>query len=231
VHTLDFLLPSGQTMEFLVDKSICVGYSGRNQDMVKQHIEELAHEGIAPPPTVPMVYPVSDILVTQNPSIDVLGDKTSGEVEFVILSGPSGTYVTVGSDHTDRELEAYSIPYAKQATPKPVAKQVWPLTEVLDHWDELELVCEIEGENGWETYQRGSISAVLHPNDVLEFAKQNGALGPTGTILFCGTVPISGGSFRFEKHFRLALNDPQRERAIVHEYTVRNIAQRGGEQK
>ncbi|WAH36527.1 DUF2848 family protein [Alicyclobacillus dauci] len=231
MYTLGFLLPSGQALDFRVDKAICVGYSGRNQDMVKQHIEELAHEGIAPPPSVPMVYPVSDILVTQNAAIDVLGEKTSGEVEFVLLVGPSGTYVTVGSDHTDRELEAYSIPYAKQATPKPVATQVWPLDEVIDHWDELELICEIKGENGWETYQKGSISAVLHPNQVVQFVQQNGAFSQLGTVLFCGTVPISSGSFRFEKHFRLFLHDPLRARTIVHEYTVRNVAQHGGEQE
>jgi hypothetical protein len=124
-------------------KDVCIGYSGRNQEVVKKHIDELATEGIAPPPEVPMLYPVSQLLVTQEDKIQVLGDKTSGEVEFVVISQDDHQWISIGSDHTDRELEAYSIPYAKQATPKPLAKKAWDLNEVLPHWDQIELSCEI----------------------------------------------------------------------------------------
>jgi 2-keto-4-pentenoate hydratase/2-oxohepta-3-ene-1,7-dioic acid hydratase in catechol pathway len=224
MHKLSFHVTGGETIEFPVEKAICVGYSGRNQDMVKQHIEELAHEGIAPPPSVPMIYPISDILVTQNPCIDVLGGKTSGEVEFVLLQGRDETYVTVGSDHTDRELEGYSIPYAKQATPKPVAQDAWKVEEVIDHWDEIELTCEINIHGQWETYQTGQVSAVMSISDILKFTDEKKCLSEHGNVIFCGTVPILGGTFKYGTEFRLRMHDPVLDRDIIHAYQVRDIS-------
>jgi hypothetical protein len=220
---MKYSLPNGENVNFTVKNSSCIGYSGRNQEMVKKHIEELAVEGIEPPPSVPMVYPISNILVTQDEEIHVLGKKTSGEVEFVLLINNKKTYVTVGSDHTDRELEGYSIPYAKQATPKPVAKEAWLLDEVLDHWDDLQLSCEIFVNNNWEVYQSGNVTANLAVDDILKFANSKAAVDPEGTVLFCGTVPILGGQFIFADAFRLTFTDPILGRTIQHEYSVRDI--------
>jgi hypothetical protein len=223
MYSIKYSLPNGENVHFTVKKSACIGYSGRNQEMVKKHIEELALEGIAPPPSVPMVYPISNILVTQDEEIHVLGKKTSGEVEFVLLINNENTYVTVGSDHTDRELEGYSIPYAKQATPKPVAKEAWLLDEVADHWDDLQLTCEIFINNNWEVYQSGHVTANLAVEDILKFANSKQAVDLEGTILFCGTVPILCGQFLFADGFRLTLTDPVLGRTIKHEYLVRDI--------
>jgi hypothetical protein len=220
---MNFSLQNGEEVTVPVKNSACIGYSGRNQEMVKKHIDELALEGIAPPPSIPMVYPVSNILVTQDEVIHVLGKKTSGEVEFVLLIHNGKTYVTVGSDHTDRELEAYSIPYAKQATPKPVAKEAWLLDEVIDHWDDLQLNCEIFQNNNWIDYQNGNVTANLAVDDVLKFAESKQAIDTEGTILFCGTVPILGGQFIFGEGFRLTLTDPVLGRTIKHEYWVKDI--------
>lgn len=223
MHDLTFTVPSQETVSFEIKKSACIGYSGRNQEMVKKHIDELALEGIAPPPSVPMVYPVSDVLVTQNEEIQVLGAKTSGEVEFVLLINNKGTLVTVGSDHTDRELEGYSIPYAKQATPKPVAKEAWVLDDVLDHWDELQLTCEIHFNQEWEVYQTGSITAVMSVGQIIDFAKSRNVVDEEGTVLFCGTVPIAGGTFKYGDAYRLTIQDPVLHRSIHHEYRVEDI--------
>jgi hypothetical protein len=224
MYYMKYSLPNGEKVNFPVKNSACIGYSGRNQELVKKHIEELALEGIAPPPSIPMVYPVSNILVTQDEEIHVLGRKTSGEVEFVLLINNEKTYVTVGSDHTDRELEGYSIPYAKQATPKPVAKEAWLLDEVLDHWDDLQLNCEIFINNHWVAYQSGKVTANLAVNDILKFTNSKQAIDLEGSILFCGTVPILGGQFIFAEGFRLTLTDPVLERTIKHEYWVRDIS-------
>ena len=223
MHDLTFTVPSQETVSFEIKKSACIGYSGRNQEMVKKHIDELALEGIAPPPSVPMVYPVSDVLVTQNEEIQVLGAKTSGEVEFVLLINNKGTLVTVGSDHTDRELEGYSIPYAKQATPKPVAKEAWVLDDVLDHWDELQLTCEIHFNQEWEVYQTGSITAVMSVGQIIDFAKSRNVVDEEGTVLFCGSVPIAGGTFKYGDAYRLTIQDPVLHRSIHHEYRVEDI--------
>jgi hypothetical protein len=223
MYFINFSVPNKENVSFEVRNSACIGYSGRNQEMVKKHIEELALEGIQPPPSVPMVYPVSNILVTQDEVIHVLGKKTSGEVEFVLLMNNQESFVTVGSDHTDRELEGYSIPYAKQATPKPVAKEAWLLGEVLNHWDELQLTCEIFINNQWEVYQNGNVTANLSVDDILEFANSKQAVNLGGTVLFCGTVPIEGGKFKFADAYRLTLHDPILGRSIHHEYSVQDI--------
>jgi len=59
--------------------------------------------------------------VTTAPSVRVRGSHTSGEVEFVLFKTGSGTLVTVGSDHTDRELEKSDVPLSKAVCPKVVA--------------------------------------------------------------------------------------------------------------
>ena len=37
-------------------------------------------------------------------------------------------YVGIGSDHTDRVLEAVSIRKSKQVCAKPISKELWPLS-------------------------------------------------------------------------------------------------------
>jgi 2-keto-4-pentenoate hydratase/2-oxohepta-3-ene-1,7-dioic acid hydratase in catechol pathway len=220
---LTFSLPNGEVLSLHVAKSVCIGYSGRNQESVRMHIEELAHEGIPAPPEVPMVYPVSNLLVTQDKDIQIVGEQTSGEVEFVILISSDGKFVSVGSDHTDRKLEAISIPYAKQACPKPVATEAWPLEEVLVHWDQLYLTCEIKLNDQWELYQEGSLASVLPVHEILEFAQRRNCIDENGSVLFCGTVPIIEGKFKYGSAYRLTMTDPVLHRSIVHVYKVENI--------
>lgn len=215
-----FSVDNSEDVTIEIKQSVCIGYSGRNQESVQHHIDELANEGIPAPPEIPMVYPVSNLLVTQEDQIQLLGEKTSGEVEFVLVITPQGNYVTVGSDHTDRLLEAISIPYAKQVCPKPIGKTVWPLEELLPHWDELKLKCEIFTENEWVIYQDGSISSVLPVTDILKFASERDRIDQEGTILFCGTVPIKGGKFKYADAYRMTLTDPVLKREIELEYKV-----------
>jgi hypothetical protein len=222
---LNFSLPNEQTLALQVEKCVCIGYSGRNQEMVKLHIEELAHAGIPAPPEVPMVYQVGNLLATQDANVQLLGKQTSGEVEFVILISPKGKYLTVGSDHTDRKLEGVSIPYAKQICPKPVASEAWLLEEVLPHWDQLLLKCEIEFNNKWDLYQEGSAAAVLPVLEILAFAQKRNSIAESGTILFCGTVPIKEGNFKYGSAYRLTLSDPVLNRSINHVYQVQDISQ------
>jgi 2-keto-4-pentenoate hydratase/2-oxohepta-3-ene-1,7-dioic acid hydratase in catechol pathway len=223
VNQLTFSLPNGKVLSLHVAKSVCIGYSGRNQEAVRMHIEELAHEGIPAPPEVPMVYPISNLLVTQDKDIQILGEQTSGEVEFVILISSDGKFVSVGSDHTDRKLEAISIPYAKQACPKPVATEAWPLEEVLVHWDQIHLTCEIKMNDQWELYQEGSLASVLPVHEILEFAHKRNCIDENGSVLFCGTVPILDGKFKYGSAYRLTMTDPVFDRSIVHVYKVENI--------
>lgn len=221
---LIFSLSNDKRLLINVEKSVCIGFSGRNQEIVRLHIEELAKEGIPAPPEVPMVYPVSNLLVTQNSDVQILGEQTSGEIEFIILISLEGKYITVGSDHTDRKLEAISIPYAKQICPKPIANEAWLLEEVIPHWDQLLLKCDIELNNQWELYQEGSVAAVLPVQEIVEFALKRNCITENGTVIFCGTVPINGGGFKYGSAYRLTISDPILDRCISHVYKVINIS-------
>lgn len=70
--------------EFEVKRMINAGYVGTDRKAVNAHIEELRKEGVLPPPSVPMVFPVLSHNVTTENQIEVIGDNTSGEVEFAL---------------------------------------------------------------------------------------------------------------------------------------------------
>jgi len=109
------------------------GYTGRNEEEVRKHVEELAEEGVPAPETVPAVYPKPDHLITTADGIDVVSGKTSGEAEFVLFPQGSEVYVGVGSEHTDRELEGDDVLLSKTVCPNVVGDTVWRLSDVADH--------------------------------------------------------------------------------------------------
>jgi hypothetical protein len=83
---LNLIKKSGATpIQFEIKRVVNAGYVGRDQKAVRAHIEELKKEGIAPPPSVPMLFPVFCSAVVTDSEIETVEDKTSGEVEFVLL--------------------------------------------------------------------------------------------------------------------------------------------------
>ena len=59
--------------------------------------------------------------LTQEDSIEVCGTDSSGEVEFVLIGWQGRIFVGLGSDHTDRKVESYSVTVSKQMCDKPIA--------------------------------------------------------------------------------------------------------------
>src|ERR1700759_4527759 len=84
---------------------IIAGYTGRDRAMVQKHIDELAHEGIAPPPEVPMWYEMPPALLTTGPQIEGTSAESSGEVEPIVMGIDGVLYLGIGSDHTARDVE------------------------------------------------------------------------------------------------------------------------------
>lgn len=108
---------SGRRIEFPVERLFNDWYAGRDQAAVWKHVEELAEIGVPAPTRTPTLYALGNYLATTADSIQVQHDKTSGEVEYVLFVGPDESYVTMGSDHTDRELESRSVEWSKQSYP------------------------------------------------------------------------------------------------------------------
>lgn len=201
---------------------LLAGYTGRDQDAVRAHVAELASHGIAAPGRVPAVYPVPATRLVVSDRIIVHGSRTAGEVEFLILDDGGTTLIGVGSDHTDRELEEHSVVKAKQTCDKPVAPVLWRLDDVADHWDELRLHAEVRDGGDWTTYQDGVLGSMLTPRQILDVADDVVDLTPDVAV-FSGTLPLTGGEFRYGDGFRATLHDPVLDRTLVCEYAVEQL--------
>src|SRR4051794_40863791 len=109
---------AGKSLTARILTLIISGWAGRDPDAIEDHIAELEAIGVARPRAVPMFYRLGASLLTQEHAIEVVGEDSSGEVEFVVLSIGGELYVGVGSDHTDRRVESYGVTVSKQVCPK-----------------------------------------------------------------------------------------------------------------
>ena len=219
MKTVQFVIRSREgsgELKFAMKHVICAGFTGRDQASVQEHVRELARMGVKPPASIPAAYSVPDSLVTSEDSITVDGKMTSGEVECVVLYEGNRAYVTVGSDHTDREMEKRDILKSKEACPKILAAEVWPYEDVSDHWDRIELKSTVTDGGRESIYQEGTLGDLMKPEDIL--ARVGGK--SEGLVLYCGTMPVRGGQLKFAGRFRMEMRDPVLNRAISHEYEI-----------
>ena len=205
---------AGQQIELTIDHLYVAGWTGRNKDAVDHHIEELAAIGIAPPSQVPLYYRVSNGLLTQAKNIDVLGETTSGEVEPLLMQKDGEIWIGLASDHTDRQLEAYSVAASKQACPKPIASELWKYESVRSHIDNLILRCSIKEDDRWGLYQEGDLSSI---RPLAELMSASG-FGENAAML-CGTFGAIGG-VRPASEYKMELEDPILNKTIKMEYSV-----------
>lgn len=216
------LMDSGETMEVEIEELIVAGWAGREQAGIDEHIEELKEIGVTPPSSTPLFYRVAANQLTTASTIQVLGTASSGEIEVVLIGTPQGTLVGVGSDHTDREAEAWSVAHSKQVCAKPVGHQVWRLDSVIDHWDDLRLASYATLDGDEVLYQQGGVTGLLHPADLLRrFGLEEARLAP-GQAMLCGTLPVIGG-VRPAEAFRLVLADPVSGRELTHRYAMTTL--------
>jgi hypothetical protein len=201
---------------------VVAGWTGRDKAAVEHHIAELAAIGVMRPRAVPCFYRLGANLLTTAEEVDVVGEESSGEVEFVLIAAPDAVYVGVGSDHTDRKVEAYGVTVSKQMCPKPLGRDLWRLAEVEEHWDSLVLRSHVTRAGKRRLYQEGPVSRMLAPGELLaRFPDSPGSL-PIGTAMFCGTLPVQGeigGGERFE----IELHDPESNRSLKHAYATRSL--------
>jgi hypothetical protein len=205
----------GRATEVAVDTVIVAGWTGRDRPALEQHIAELEALGVPRPSTVPVFYRVSASRLTTAAVIESPAGS-SGEVEAVLLRHEGRLWVGVGSDHTDREVEQYSVAVSKQLCDKPIATELWRYEDVAPHWDRLELRSWIDGD---VLYQEGTLAGLLHPDELLRLADP---AVDEGTLIFCGTFGAIGG-IRPAAEFRYELADPVRGRRIEGRYAMRAL--------
>ncbi|MNO77863.1 hypothetical protein D3C76_689850 [compost metagenome] len=222
--TFNCVTRTGEALrEFHINDVIIAGWTGRDRNAVEAHIVELEELGVKRPATVPCFYFVTEDRLTQHESIQVLGGESSGEVEFFLLNDGERLWVGLGSDHTDRKVEAYDITVSKQICGKPVGRTLWPLDEVREHWDRLEMRSWRDEDGTAVLYQEGKVTSMLEPEALLErFTATCGATFEPGTLMFCGTLAAIGG-IQYTSRLSLELRDPLLDRSISFGYQMERI--------
>jgi hypothetical protein len=212
--------PAGGDFAVEDPQLVVAGFTGRDEASVSAHIDELRELGVPAPPEVPMFFMLPNALLKLAPTVvRVRTSATSGEAEPVLIRLPSGeSFVGVGSDHTDRDLERESLETSKLACPKVLGTRVWRLEEVAGHWDELVLVGH-SGNDG-SSYQRSTLDALRDPEEMLARVAAAGIEPDRPLVLYLGTVALVNG-FRFDSAFKATLHDPRAGRELVCAYEIR----------
>jgi hypothetical protein len=208
-----------------IDQLVIAGWTGRDPVARDKHIAELEALGIARPATTPIYYRASARRLTQEDSIEASGTDSSGEVEFVLIGWQGRIFVGLGSDHTDRKVESYSVTVSKQMCDKPIAAVLWELEDIAAHWDRLILRSYAVTSGKRELYQEGTLDAMLPVAELIKRGFEGGKL-PDGCAMFGGTFAAKGG-IRPADRFELALEEPRLKRKISHAYDVVTLPVRG----
>ncbi|MBC8742602.1 DUF2848 domain-containing protein [Paraburkholderia sp. UCT31] len=212
-----------------IDDLVIAGWAGRDPAAIQAHIDELAALGVAPPSSTPCFYRLAATLLTQRERVEVLGGHSSGEVECVLIDSPFGALVTIGSDHTDREVEAYGVAVSKQVCAKPLGRNAWLYADVAAHWDQLQMrswLVDAQGER--RVYQQGCVSGLLTPPELWrQFA--GGMAEPTSlparSAMYSGTLAVHGemAAMASGEAFEIELHDPVLARSLRHRYAVESL--------
>lgn len=194
-------LHNGERVELSDFDLVVAGYTGRDPASVQAHIDELALIGVPSPERVPTFIELDPELLTSDPRIRVEGRTTSGEAEPVLVRAGGRLYLTVGSDHTDRELERDSLKRSKAACPKPICSFVIPMPDASD-WDKTDVRSYLNGT----LCQSGSLKSVRDFTDLL--AEYEGADDGGDLVMFGGTVPLVAEGFQFGEEWTVLLIPP-----------------------
>jgi hypothetical protein len=203
-----------------VGRVLLAGFTGRQREGVEEHLRELAKAGVPTPERTPALYESGADSVRQTSVLVVSGANTSGEIEPVVVMAGGQMLVTVGSDHTDRDLEREDIEIAKRSCQKVIGRNCVPLDAISD-WDDCELMSRLDDEP--TPYQHGTLAQLMTFTDlVAELRSGYGLELRDGDVLFLGTLPALGG-IRPASTFRGSLSIPSLTELAV-EYHIVDIS-------
>lgn len=201
-----------------IRQAVIAGWTGRDPVACDRHIAELEAIGIARPASTPIYYRVSARRLTTADSIEVSGPDSSGEVEFVLFGAQGRILVGLGSDHTDRKVETYSVTVSKQMCDKVVAPVLWEFDDVVGHWDRMILRSWAWVDGARVLYQEGTLDGMLPVAELIRRGFAGTGL-PDGCAMFGGTFAAKGG-IRPADRFECEFEDPVLKRSIRHAYDV-----------
>jgi hypothetical protein len=219
-------VPSERKLDVAAINSLVIaGWTGRNVAALEAHIKELEAIGVKRPKTVPIFYRVACSTLTTATFIEVMADKSSGEVEFVLFALDDGLWLGVGSDHTDRKAETIGVTLSKQLCAKPVGLMLWRYDEVKPHWDKLVLRSFVPDGGKRRLYQEGPVTNMRSPEELIKLYTGGDKLAP-GTAMFCGTFAVHG-DISYSGTFDMELDDPVLGRKLSHGYKIVSLPDEG----
>jgi hypothetical protein len=220
------IVPSERKLDLAeIDSLVIAGWTGRNVEALEAHIKELEAIGVKRPKSVPIFYRVAHSLLTTGPAIEVMADKSSGEVEFVLYALNDGLWLGVGSDHTDRKAETVGVTLSKQLCAKPVGATLWRYDEVKPHWDKLKLRSFVADSGKRRLYQEGPVTNMRSPEELIKLYTGGDKL-KSGTAMFCGTFAVHG-EISYSGTFDMELEDPVLGRKLTHGYQIVSLPDEG----
>lgn len=229
-HTLDLILDdngSETPLTFTPNRLIVAGWTSRNKAAMEHHMTELEALGIKRPASTPVFYRNAVTRLTASEVLQTPGPGSSGEVEYVVFNIDGTLWIGVGSDHTDRDVEAYNITVSKQMCDKPLCPRLWPFAALENHWDTLEIESRAVIDGQEVPYQKGTLAAMLPPRDLITaFEAESGTNFGPGDVMMGGTLPAIGG-VRPADRFEFTLHDPQSGKSLAHRYEVQALTNVG----
>jgi len=219
-------VPSERKLDVAAVKNLVIaGWTGRNVAALEAHIKELEALGVKRPRSVPIFYRVAAQLLTNAAAIEVMADKSSGEIEFVLYALDDGMWIGVGSDHTDRKAETIGVTLSKQMCAKPIGSRLWRYDEVKPHWDKLVLRSYVPDGGKRRLYQEGPVTTMRSPEELIKLYTGGDRLAP-GTAMFCGTFAVHG-DVSYSGSFDMELEDPVLGRKLTHSYQIVSLPDEG----
>ncbi|MET4426915.1 MULTISPECIES: DUF2848 family protein [unclassified Mycolicibacterium] len=202
------------------------GYAARDREGVQEHVDQMRALGFAAPQQVPAIFPIPPDRISTASEFTVSGEQTYGEVEFALINSEEhGWLVTIGSDHTDLEVEGVKMPKAKAMCPDVVGATAWRLDEVRDDWDRFTMTMWAESDDGATTQLQHDVTGhLLAPHQLISILEDRrpGAL-PVGTVIMSGTV--AGEPTPGMRGWSARLEDPETGRRIELGYTLRRLSE------
>lgn len=206
------VIPYNAQLELSPRLLVIAGFTGRHRKDVEKHIEELRKHGIPVPDSVPSFYLLSPDLITFEQVITVSSPYTSGEVEPVLICSEGRWYLTVGSDHTDRNLERESIEASKASCPKILASQAWLYEDLAGESDEISIHSWVYLEGKKLPYQQGKLSSLLPIPEIVSELEKKLAAKLVNAVVFLGTIPLLSGKFIMGERYDMEMVRPTGEK-------------------
>ena len=133
----------------------------------------------------------------------------------------------MGSDHTDRDVEAYNITVSKQMCDKPVGPRLWLFEALREIWDDLVVESRALIDDDEVVYQHGTVAKMLSPDDLIAaFEAETGTGFGPGDVMMGGTLPAIGG-VRPAARFDFSLTDPRTGDRLSHGYDIEVLENAG----